>query len=390
MDNYLSVFLLLLGLVIRAPYYPVLIPHAVMISVRSAASRFPPSRACRYRSSPNYEVITRHGLQDNEAHKQHLESKKRKTKELQNFAHRFLPAATGTVVNFSKTFSLRLAAPAKAIGFQNKHVQTRTWTLSKSIHDPHYLTQRQDIGLTTGPGITGLGEHNYHYDKQRRNIIVSLLRAPATLIVGQTTVMTTNTQYTRKKRHDTLNNQPTTSSAPADSHRHPLAVDPTFRLPLNRIQVSRGQPSSNPTLWSGNGSGIDGTGAGAGSGSGSEPNPTVSGSVLFVTSTFPVITIFEARRHLPHSPNLSSIPSISISSSGTAMSVNGPQSTSGSLQVGAQSQPICAGKGIDASAAGLIATIIVPSVIGLIIWVSLPYHRCSVSPFPFYSFLGES
>ncbi|KAF4604854.1 hypothetical protein EYR40_003636 [Pleurotus pulmonarius] len=205
--------------------------------------------------------------------------------------------------------------------------------------------------------------------------------------------MTTNTHSTRKKRHDILNNQPTTSSAPAGQPSPPIGSGSNFPpSPQPNTNPPGGQPSLNPTIGSGNGSG-----AGAGAGSSSEPNPTISGSDLFatetLTSTFPVTTIFEATTTstsfsesvftttlaIPNtlsSPAFtSSVSSTTTSSSGTAMSANGPQSTSGSLQVGAQSQPICAGKGVDASAAGLIATIIVPSVIGLIIWITFAILR---------------
>jgi hypothetical protein len=39
------------------------------------------------------------------------------------------------------------------------------------------------------------------------------------------------------------------------------------------------------------------------------------------------------------------------------------------------SSPTCPGKGFDAAAAGILTAIIVPSVIGLILWVSAPHTR---------------
>ncbi|KAL0951690.1 hypothetical protein HGRIS_008366 [Hohenbuehelia grisea] len=110
-----------------------------------------------------------------------------------------------------------------------------------------------------------------------------------------------------------------------------------------------------------------------------------STTVLTVTSSVPVATVTDESTTFTSfseslitttsifgaSSGLSSLssPTSSPSPSPSALSANDP-AVSGTPQgkFAAQSQPVCLGDGVDAYSEGLIASVIVPSVIGLIIW----------------------
>lgn len=117
-------------------------------------------------------------------------------------------------------------------------------------------------------------------------------------------------------------------------------------------------PLSSATAGSASGSDLGGTGTtttsaftsqatGGGSNSGSPSDSSLDS----LSSTFPIRPT-----------------STASFSSATSSGTNDP---SGLPQIAVQAGPVCIGDGMDATGGGLLATLLIPSVIGLIIWVSL-------------------
>jgi len=86
------------------------------------------------------------------------------------------------------------------------------------------------------------------------------------------------------------------------------------------------------------------------------------------TTMVPVTTVTQ-----PSTTFTSYSPSIVYSSSNPALPVSAtPFTPTNSPSLGITTVFVCPGRGIDATAAGILAAVIIPSIIGLIIWVREP------------------
>lgn len=89
------------------------------------------------------------------------------------------------------------------------------------------------------------------------------------------------------------------------------------------------------------------------------PFPSSSDNVVSITTSVPIIITQSASAS-------SSISDTAFLSTRAATAVQDAVTGTSELQV----QPVCIGDGLDAQSIGLISTVIVPSVIGIILWVS--------------------
>jgi hypothetical protein len=110
----------------------------------------------------------------------------------------------------------------------------------------------------------------------------------------------------------------------------------------------------------------------------SSPTPTSAGG----TDSFPASSSVATSANsagLSSSPDPSGYPSSVSSSFPFRPSVTSSHTSATSTPdptpvIAAQAGPVCIGEGIDASGGGILATLLVPTVIGLIIWASVDYY----------------
>ncbi|TFK41946.1 hypothetical protein BDQ12DRAFT_645286 [Crucibulum laeve] len=142
---------------------------------------------------------------------------------------------------------------------------------------------------------------------------------------------------------------PQSSAIPPDTNSNTTP----FPNPASQSPAPSGSPSSDP-------SSTGGVGAGSNILTSTFPVTTIADPTMTITSfSESIVTSFSSSSStLPSSTN-----SISETSSGSAAF----STTTGSFET--KDNPVCVGQGIDASAAGLLAAIVVPSAIGLILWL---------------------
>jgi len=93
---------------------------------------------------------------------------------------------------------------------------------------------------------------------------------------------------------------------------------------------------------------------------------STSFSTTFTSSLQSVSTTSSTSPPLQSSTSSSTL---SHTSSSTSFTPASPTSN-----VNAQALSVCLGHGIDTSSTGLIATVVLPSAIGLLLWVRIPHH----------------
>lgn len=137
-----------------------------------------------------------------------------------------------------------------------------------------------------------------------------------------------------------------TEPGPSDTSSWPQPSIPTTAIPPSPpfSQPSTFQTSSTP----------------ASSSSSSLSNPTPSDDDVFSVTTSTPIVFSEP------STTFTSFSQTVFLSTRPASALPAAQTGTPELQV----QPVCIGDGLDAQSLSLIATIVVPSVIGLVLWVS--------------------
>ena len=146
-----------------------------------------------------------------------------------------------------------------------------------------------------------------------------------------------------------------TSAASGSSSSHATATPSPSVLPPSQSQITSLSTAIPPTSDPGT-SASQTLGP---SGLNSIPPSSPSDTLYTFTSTIPVTIIGP-------SATVVSLSQVVYTSTAVATALPESQTISADLQSG----PVCIGDGLDASSIGLLSTIIVPTVIGLLLWVS--------------------
>ncbi|KAF8167474.1 hypothetical protein B0H34DRAFT_18533 [Crassisporium funariophilum] len=155
--------------------------------------------------------------------------------------------------------------------------------------------------------------------------------------------------YERRPRHDTWS---TSAGGPsgntgATNPAQPSATSPNTPSPPNNSQTI---PTSASTLPPDTSTLVGGTGTGPRDFTSTIPVTTITqATTTFTSFTETVITL-----------GSSTIPQSMSSSVSAAFSTSSAESIP---------DPVCAGNGFDSAAAGIIAAVVIPSVLGLILWI---------------------